>query len=175
MRHFLIRLQTMEQKIFRWFNSRLHNNFLNLFFYYLTNLGGATFTIIATLAVWQFAPPPWGRAGLQAAVALAISHVPVAIVKKLYPRIRPYLAIPETITFRNPLTDHSFPSGHTTAIFSVTVPFMLTDPLMILLLLPFALIVAVSRMYLGLHYPSDVLVGAAIGTSVAMGTFALWP
>lgn len=175
MRHFLIRLQTMEQNIFRWFNSRLHNNFLNLFFYYLTNLGGATFTIIATLAVWQFAPAPWGRAGLQAAVALAISHVPVAIVKKLYPRIRPYLAIPETITFRNPLTDHSFPSGHTTAIFSVTVPFMLTDPLMILLLLPFALIVAVSRMYLGLHYPSDVLVGAAIGTSVAMGTFALWP
>lgn len=175
MRHFLIRLQTMEQHIFRWFNSRLHNKFLNLFFYYLTNLGGATFTIIATLAVWQFAPSPWGRAGLQAAVALAISHVPVAIVKKLYPRIRPYLAIPETITFRNPLTDHSFPSGHTTAIFSVTVPFMLTDPLMILLLLPFALIVAVSRMYLGLHYPSDVLVGAAIGTSVAMGTFALWP
>ncbi|CAJ1316095.1 phosphatase PAP2 family protein [Paenibacillus sp. PK4536] len=175
MRHFLIRLQTMEQHIFRWFNSRLHNKFLNLFFYYLTNLGGATFTIIATLAVWQFAPAPWGRAGLQAAVALAISHVPVAIVKKLYPRIRPYLAIPETITFRNPLTDHSFPSGHTTAIFSVTVPFMLTDPLMILLLLPFALIVAVSRMYLGLHYPSDVLVGAAIGTSVAMGTFALWP
>lgn len=175
MRHFLIRLQTMEQNIFRWFNSRLHNNFLNLFFYYLTNLGGATFTIIATLAVWQFAPAPWARAGLQAAVALAISHVPVAIVKKLYPRIRPYLAIPETITFRNPLTDHSFPSGHTTAIFSVTVPFMLTDPLMILLLLPFALIVAVSRMYLGLHYPSDVLVGAAIGTSVAMGTFALWP
>lgn len=175
MRQFLIRLQTMEQHIFRWFNSRLHNKFLNLFFYYLTNLGGATFTIIATLAVWQFAPSPWGRAGLQAAVALAISHVPVAIVKKLYPRIRPYLAIPETITFRNPLTDHSFPSGHTTAIFSVTVPFMLTDPLMILLLLPFALIVAVSRMYLGLHYPSDVLVGAAIGTSVAMGTFALWP
>jgi len=127
------------------------------------------------LAVWQLAPFPWSRAGLQAAVALAISHVPVAIVKKLYPRIRPYLAIPETITFRNPLTDHSFPSGHTTAIFSVTVPFMLTDPLMILLLLPFALIVAVSRMYLGLHYPSDVLVGAAIGTSVAMGTFALWP
>ncbi|MFD1991356.1 phosphatase PAP2 family protein [Paenibacillus nicotianae] len=175
MRHFLIRLQTMEQHIFRWFNSRLHNKFLNLFFYYLTNLGGATFTIIATLAVWQLAPLPWSRAGLQAAVALVISHVPVAIVKKLYPRIRPYLAIPETITFRNPLTDHSFPSGHTTAIFSVTVPFMLTDPLMILLLLPFALIVAVSRMYLGLHYPSDVLVGAAIGTSVAMGTFALWP
>ncbi|MDQ1233156.1 undecaprenyl-diphosphatase [Paenibacillus sp. SORGH_AS306] len=175
MRQFLIRLQTMEQHIFRWFNSRLHNKFLNLFFYYLTNLGGATFTIIATLAVWQLAPFPWSRAGFQAAVALAISHVPVAIVKKLYPRIRPYLAIPETITFRNPLTDHSFPSGHTTAIFSVTVPFMLTDPLMILLLLPFALIVAVSRMYLGLHYPSDVLVGAAIGTSVAMGTFALWP
>ncbi|ANF96138.1 phosphatase PAP2 family protein [Paenibacillus bovis] len=175
MRQFLIRLQTMEQYIFRWFNTRLHNRFLNIFFYYLTNLGGATFTIIATLAIWLLAPAPWDQAGLHAAVALAVSHIPVAIAKKLYPRIRPYLAIPETITFRNPLTDHSFPSGHTTAVFSVTVPFMLMDVHTIPFLLPLALIVAVSRMYLGLHYPSDVLVGALIGSAVAFGTVALWP
>ncbi|MFD1886109.1 phosphatase PAP2 family protein [Paenibacillus wenxiniae] len=175
MRQFLIRLQTMEQYIFRWFNTRLHNPFLNFFFYYLTNLGGATFTIIATLAIWLLAPQPWSLAGLQAAIALAISHIPVAIAKKLYPRIRPYLAIPETITFRNPLTDHSFPSGHTTAIFSVTVPFMLANTATIPWLLPIALLVAISRMYLGLHYPSDVLVGMLIGSGVAFGTFALWP
>ncbi|GJM80520.1 hypothetical protein HMSSN139_30160 [Paenibacillus sp. HMSSN-139] len=82
--------------------------------------------------------------------------------------------MPGTNTFRNPLTDHSFPSGHTTAIFSVTVPFMAAAPGLILVLLPVALLVAVSRIYLGLHYPSDTLAGAVIGSSVALGTVALW-
>ena len=82
--------------------------------------------------------------------------------------------MPETITFRNPLTDHSFPSGHTTAVFSVTVPFMTMEPILLATLLPVALIVGFSRIYLGLHYPSDVLAGATIGTLVALATVALW-
>ncbi|MDU4695873.1 MAG: phosphatase PAP2 family protein, partial [Paenibacillus sp.] len=47
-------------------------------------------------------------------------------------------------------------------------------PGLILVLLPVALLVAVSRIYLGLHYPSDTLAGAVIGSSVALGTVALW-
>lgn len=107
--------------------------------------------------------------------SLAVSHIPVAIAKKTYPRLRPYLALPDTHTFRNPLKDHSFPSGHTTAIFSVTVPFMILFPLLILMLLPVALTVALSRIYLGLHYPTDVVAGGVIGTLTALGTVALWP
>ncbi|MEK5057816.1 phosphatase PAP2 family protein [Paenibacillus shunpengii] len=170
-----VRLQAMEQKIFIWINGRLHNRFLNFWLYYLTHLGGATFTITASLFIGFIAPEPWGSAGYMAFTALAISHIPVAAAKKLYPRIRPYLAMPETNTFRNPLSDHSFPSGHTTAIFSVTMPFMFTFPEVTILLLPVACIVGFSRIYLGLHYPSDVLAGAIIGTSVAFGTVALWP
>ncbi|MNM71115.1 putative undecaprenyl-diphosphatase YbjG [compost metagenome] len=124
--------------------------------------------------MWFFTPQPWSRAGLQAGVALAISHIPVAAAKKAYPRLRPYLTLPGTNTFRNPLTDHSFPSGHTTAIFSITVPFMAAQPLLAIVLVPIALLVAVSRIYLGLHYPSDTLAGAIIGSSVASATVALW-
>ncbi|AZS16727.1 phosphatase PAP2 family protein [Paenibacillus lutimineralis] len=174
MNSLLQKLTSLDRKIFKGINGRLHRKSLSIGFYYITHLGGAWFTIIATLLIWYFSANPWSRLGIQALVALALSHIPVAIAKKVYPRIRPYLALPGTNTFPNPLTDHSFPSGHTTAIFSVTMPFMVVMPSLIIVLGPLALVVGISRIYLGLHYPSDVLAGAVIGSSVAFGTVALW-
>lgn len=171
----VIKILTVEQRMFKWINGRLHNRFFNFWLYYVTHLGGATFTITSTLLIWLLAPSPWAKTGASALIALAISHIPVAIVKKLYPRVRPYITLPGTNTFRNPLTDHSFPSGHTTAIFSVTIPFMAQTPMLTCILLPLSCIVGLSRIYLGLHYPSDVLAGAIIGSAAAAGTVALWP
>ncbi|MEF2966955.1 phosphatase PAP2 family protein [Paenibacillus sp. M1] len=174
MKRWMQKLVQLDQKLFVGINGRLHRSFLNFWLYHLTHLGGAWFTILSTLIVWMIAPAPWNKVGLQSCVALAISHIPVALAKKKYPRLRPYMTLPGTNTFRNPLTDHSFPSGHTTAIFSVTMPFIALQPGLVLLLGPVALIVAISRIYLGLHYPSDVLAGAAIGSFVALGTVAFW-
>ncbi|MDQ0087209.1 undecaprenyl-diphosphatase [Paenibacillus anaericanus] len=174
MNHLIEKLKQLDQQLFMRINGRFHRSFLNFWFYHLTHLGGARFTILSILFIWWLCPEPWSTIGLQAGVALAVSHIPVALSKKIYPRIRPYLILPGTNTFRNPLTDHSFPSGHTTAIFSATVPFMVAQPGLVLILGPIALLVAISRIYLGLHYPSDVLAGVVIGTSVALGTVALW-
>ncbi|WP_019639353.1 phosphatase PAP2 family protein [Paenibacillus fonticola] len=175
MTRLLQKLKQLDQQLFVGINGRLHRSFLNFWLYYLTHLGGATFTISSSLLVWILAPKPWSTVGLQSCVALAASHIPVALVKKTYPRVRPYLTLPGTKTFRNPLTDHSFPSGHTTAIFSVTMPFMLIEPRLAFILGPIAFLVGISRIYLGLHYPSDVLAGAAVGTLTVFGTVALWP
>lgn len=164
-----------ERRIFFWINQRLNNRMMNVILYTLTHLGGATFTISFTALLSLFAPTPWNTVGRQALVSLAVSHIPVVIIKKLYPRIRPHLALPNIRTFRKPLVDHSFPSGHTTAIFSITVPVMMFMPILTWILLPIALIVAFSRMYLGLHYPSDCLAGALLGTLSAVCTVWLWP
>ncbi|MNO35149.1 putative undecaprenyl-diphosphatase YbjG [compost metagenome] len=174
MTRLLQKLISLDQQLFMGINGRLHRSSLNFWLYHLTHLGGAWFTILFSMFMWYFTPQPWSRTGLQAGVTLALSHIPVAIAKKAYPRLRPYLTLPGTNTFPNPLTDHSFPSGHTTAIFSITVPFMITQPLLTMILLPVALLVAMSRIYLGLHYPSDTLAGAVIGSSVAYATVALW-
>jgi undecaprenyl-diphosphatase len=63
------------------------------------------------------------------------------------------------------LKDHSFPSGHTTAVFSVIVPFLLQTPSLAAVLIPLGLSVGISRIYLGLHYPSDVIAGGILGGS----------
>jgi undecaprenyl-diphosphatase len=66
-----------------------------------------------------------------------------------------------------PLDRFSFPSGHTLHAVAFTFVALAYYPALIWVLLPFTLLVAASRVILGLHYPSDVLAGAAIGASIA--------
>jgi undecaprenyl-diphosphatase len=161
-------LQQHENQVFLWVNQRKQVTFIDFIMQRITHLGGASVTIAATLSLSLFAHDVWRILAIQALLALTISHIPVAIFKKKYPRLRPYLVLPQTRTCKNPLVDHSFPSGHTTAIFASIVPFAISSPLLALLLLPIAFTVAYSRVYLGLHYPSDCAVGALLGTSSAI-------
>jgi undecaprenyl-diphosphatase len=165
-------LKTHDTRVFFLVNRRFKYALLGALLSRITHFGGARATILATLAIWCFAPKPVSTVGMQAFIALALSHIPVAVVKKLYPRLRPYLVLPDAIPCKNPLKDHSFPSGHTTAIFSVIAPFVIAFNWIGLILIPFAMIVGMSRMYLGLHYPSDVAAGCVIGCVTAAGTVA---
>lgn len=165
-------LQYRELAVFRFINSR-QRVWLDWWLNRITHLGGATATLLFTLGAAIFAAHPWNEVAMQSFVALALSHLPVAVIKRKYPRLRPYLVLPHTNICGKPLTDHSFPSGHTTAIFSVTVPFMAAAPLLAFLLIPLAGIVALSRMYLGLHYPSDCAAGAFLGIMAAMMSIAV--
>jgi undecaprenyl-diphosphatase len=172
MRRMMAWLKTSDQRMFFFVNHRINHAVIGYILSRLTHLGGATATIAATLSIWLFAPHPWSRIGLQAMIALAASHIPVQIMKKLYPRLRPYLVLPEAKTWTKPLKDHSFPSGHTTAIFSVVSPFVVASPPLGFILIPIAMIVGTSRMYLGLHYPSDVAAGCLVGCLSAFGAVA---
>ena len=111
------------------------------------------------------------QAAIATAISLAISHIPVQILKRWYPRKRPYLTIQDAKYPVHPLQDHSFPSGHTTAVFSVFIPFICYNPNLLIFLLPLALCVGISRIYLGLHYPSDVFVGMCLGTCSGIISF----
>jgi undecaprenyl-diphosphatase len=66
-----------------------------------------------------------------------------------------------------PLDEFSFPSGHTLHAVTMTMLATWYFPVLAVVLVPFALAVAASRVLLGLHYPSDVLAAAAIGGVVA--------
>ncbi|CAG7646764.1 phosphatase PAP2 family protein [Paenibacillus allorhizosphaerae] len=163
-----------ERRLFCFVNQRIHHRALDYLFGAITHLGGAALSILLALCFAVFAEGSLRLAGIQSCVALAVSHVPVAIMKKKFPRLRPYLVVPDVHTCKNPLTDHSFPSGHTTAIFSIAVPLALIHPLLAAILLPLACLVAFSRIYLGLHYPSDCLAGFVIGAVTGLSTVAFF-
>ena len=72
-----------------------------------------------------------------------------------------------------PLDRYSFPSGHTLHAVSFTIMIAHFEPLLLPVAIPFAILVAASRVILGLHYPSDVIVGALIGASLASASIGL--
>ena len=71
-----------------------------------------------------------------------------------------------------PLDEFSFPSGHTLHAVAFSLVALAHYPVLAWLLIPFTASVAVSRVVLGLHYPSDVL--AATGIGAALASFSLW-
>lgn len=93
----------------------------------------------------------------------------IVIYKQLKHRLvreRPYINHHEISCGTAPLDRYSFPSGHTLHAVSFTILFHQLEPMLTAVTLPFAILVAASRVILGLHYPSDVIVGAAIGATL---------
>lgn len=88
-------------------------------------------------------------------------------LKKHTLRPRPYQAHAGIEHFAAPLDRFSFPSGHTLHAVSFTLIALAYYPALAWLLVPFTLLIAVSRVVLGLHYPSDVLAGALLGAAIA--------
>ena len=87
-------------------------------------------------------------------------------------RPRPFEFYREIILSVPPLDQYSFPSGHTLHAVAFSLVALSYYPSLAVLLVPFTLLVAASRMVLGLHYPSDVLAGATIGALV--GGVSFW-
>jgi undecaprenyl-diphosphatase len=82
-------------------------------------------------------------------------------------RERPYISHGDIQCGPAPLDKYSFPSGHTLHATSFAIMLSQFEPQWIPIVVPFAALVAASRVILGLHYPSDVVVGAAIGAVLA--------
>ena len=82
-------------------------------------------------------------------------------------RPRPYQVHQDVFVTGKPLDRFSFPSGHTLHAVAFGLVALFYFPLLAIILMPYIVMVGMSRVILGLHYPSDVLAGAAIGYVVA--------
>ena len=120
-----------------------------------------------------------GMAGLRASLHLALTGlVALALYKMLKRwtrRPRPFASDVRIRAWVAPLDEFSFPSGHTLHAVAFSLVAMAHYPLLAPLLIPFAASVALSRVVLGLHYPSDVLAATAIGVGLAGASLWLVP
>ncbi len=133
------------------------------FFAIISRLGDGGFWVITGL--WIVAG--MGSAGLGHAVrmlaAAMLGILIYRVLKQNLVRERPYITNDKIVRGTAPLDRYSFPSGHTLHAVSFSIQFLALAPELALVIIPFAFLVAVSRMVLGLHYPTDVLVGALLG------------
>ena len=107
-------------------------------------------------------------------LAIATNVILTLSIKELVARQRPF----ETYSEFTPLTaagSRSFPSGHTSSSFNIATSLSLSFPKWYVIAPSFlwASAVGYSRMHLGVHYPSDVLVGAVLGSGCALGSYYL--
>jgi undecaprenyl-diphosphatase len=101
------------------------------------------------------------------AVVGAVSTLFYRRLKQWTRRPRPFAADPRIEAWIAPLDEYSFPSGHTLHAVAFTWVALAYYPGLAILLLPFTLSVAASRVMLGMHYPSDVLAASGIGAAIA--------
>jgi undecaprenyl-diphosphatase len=169
----LARLDVAERRFCQLANRSSDLRVVQACFRLVSRLGDGVFWYALMLAL----PLGYGRAGMYASMRIALAaFIGLAIyraLKERFVRERPHVSSPEIRAAAPALDRYSFPSGHT--LHAVSFTWLATEhfPELAWFLVPFALLVAMSRVVLGLHYPTDVLVGGAIGWSVARLVAAL--
>lgn len=131
----------------------------------ITHLGGTVPTLLAA-GVPLLACCAVHQAARLALMSVVVSHLVVQLVKRMVVRHRPAKVLRLVSLVREP-DCFSFPSGHATASMSVALAYGLALPVLAVPLFILALLVGFSRVRLGVHYPSDVLVGQLIAAGTA--------
>jgi membrane-associated phospholipid phosphatase len=162
----------MDVQLLLWIQENIRTPFLNVFFVAVTTLGNAGMIWIAVSAMLLI-PRKTRNVGIMCFIALGLSFVVNnLILKNTVARVRPFNACSSLIPLVPKPTDFSFPSGHSGASFAcATVLYKKLQhrygiPAVIL-----AAMIALSRLYVGVHYPTDVLAGILIG--IAAGAAAV--
>ena len=164
---FVARVDAAEYGVCRLVNSCSAYAPVRRFFQVVSRLGDGVlwYTLILGL------PLVAGRAAIRPALVMAlVGMLGVGIyklLKRTFVRERPFITHNAIELAAAPLDRYSFPSGHTLHAVAFTWQAVAHFPGLAWVLVPFTALVAASRVVLGLHYPTDVLVGATIGGLLA--------
>lgn len=143
-----------------WMRSDFWTGILKFF----THLGsGGLFWILICLLLLAFRK--YRHIGYRAAASLLLSALLAnVILKHLFLRLRPFYTYPDLVPLTSPSSPYSFPSGHASSSFAVAFLLCMYLPKKYSVpALTMAALIGFSRMYLGVHYPSDILAGMAVG------------
>ncbi len=173
----VILAEGINQNIYLFYliNGGMENSFFNFIMPLITNFGGFFGWALICVLIYFFG----GRFGREVAVlglvALILSNVLVIFLKIVVAEPRPFLAL-SNVDLLTPESGSSFPSGHTASSFTAATIIGLKyhnktkgkKRWLIYPLLLFAIVVGFSRIYVGVHYPYDVIFGSLLGVMCAL-------
>ncbi len=156
-------MNLMEIKVLDFIQENLRVGFLDWFMPKITVLGdGGIFWILLTLALLII--PRTRRLGLVCGVSLLIDLALCnGLLKNLIARTRPFDVNPDIVLLVPKPGDYSFPSGHAAASFTVVGALGFSKSKLWIPACVLSVIIALSRLYLYVHYPTDVIFGAVFG------------
>ena len=163
-----------DAQILLFIQQYLRSGMFTWFWKGITFLGdGGWFWIVLGLGL--LIPQKTRKAGITALLALALGALVTNLgLKNLVARVRPYDAVEGLVPLVARLKDYSFPSGHTCASFACAAVYYKLYPgkwgnaALIL-----AVLIALSRLYVGVHYPTDVVAGGIVGWVCAVAALGI--
>jgi len=170
-------IQSIDIKILTGLRDVFNSPWLDKPMMFISKLGDSGFLWIALAVIFFLVgnkKKPWRSWGILLAASLGANALLCNVVlKPMVGRIRPYDLLGYEVLVSH-LSDFSFPSGHTSASFAGATAIYAMNKKWGIAAFVFATLMGFSRLYLGVHFPTDVLVGAFLGWAMASITIIVF-
>lgn len=166
-------LITLDYWLFEIINIQMSSPFLDVFFHPLSNKWLIRFAVVFFMFMFfSLGTPRLRWVIVLCGAALLTTDMTVVILKEVFSRVRPCESFEGAIVMAGCSDSYGFPSRHTADIFSMAVFLSAIYSSRSIWFMSIAVYLGFSRIYLGMHYPFDVMAGIFVGSVI--GVLFLW-
>lgn len=163
-------IHNIDVSTFYWLMARKNRQFLTRVSRGVSHSADGPLYVLVALSLWWADYPQWA---MIIATGFVVERLLYFVLKKSFKRNRPADILDDFTSFIHPSDQFSFPSGHTSGAFFMAYCLSEWFPEISLSLYSWATMVGMSRIFLGVHFPTDTVMGALLGTACAILAFGV--